>query len=72
MRAHHLGTRHLLGGTVGDGLTVSRTCLDACPGGWLGHCWVRGERAEYRLCIPDHYVLESQAANNARQARCQS
>ena len=42
MRAHHLGTRHLLGGTVGDGLTVSRTCLD--------------------------YVLESQAANNARQA----
>lgn len=65
-RNHHRAVRHLLGGTPNDGLTVSRTCPDNCPDSWLG--WHSSQKVEYRLCIPAHYVLESQAANAARKA----
>jgi hypothetical protein len=60
---HHQGVRHLLGLTKGDGLTASRICPDDCPDSWLGVS--AGE--PYRICIPEHYVAESQAANNARK-----
>lgn len=65
---HHNGIRLILGATRGDGLTASRTCPDDCPHSWLGYDYKgAGEKVEYRLCIPEHYVMESQATNNARK-----
>ncbi len=63
--SHHRAVRLALGGARGDGLTVSRTCPDDCPQSWLG--WHSSHQQEYRLCIPAHYVLETQAENNARK-----
>jgi hypothetical protein len=58
---------YLLGGKVGDGLTVSRTCANDCPESYVG--WSSGEKRPYRLCLnPAHYVLETHAENNARTA----
>lgn len=63
---HHKGVRLLLGAKRGDGLTASLVCGEDCPHSWVGHERKRGRDVPYRLCIPEHYVLEPMAANNAR------
>lgn len=69
-RSHHRAMRLLLGGTVGDGLTVSRTCPEDCPSLYDGYDHHRGARVRSRLCSdPAHYCLESRAANLARKPR---
>jgi hypothetical protein len=62
--------RHLLGGTKGDGLTVSRLCEGTeCSGQYEGYSCPDGERVPYTLCLNVAcYCLESQAANNARKS----
>lgn len=66
---HHLGMRALLGGTVGDGLTVSRTCEGTdCPDVYEGYSHRGGEQIPYPLCARlDHYCLESRQENLARK-----
>jgi len=64
---HHRGMRRLLGGSVGDGDTVSRTCPPDCPDSYTGHSRRDGAKVAYPLCLnPEHYVLESLDANRAR------